>query len=762
MGQGQRLIGRCSEVPLALRAFGGLVAAALTSTLAVAAGATPAGAAAVGFERTWRVEVPGATFLESSPLPVDLDGDGVDDLVVGGLDGQVRALSGTDGRALPGWPRPAAKGVNSAPAAADTDGDGRPEVFVGAGTGMHGEDDGGALHSFEHDGTPRFRFRADDRVRCDASLCGFTAANVHATPALGDIDADGQADATFGTLGLRSIWSVGERGTAKAGFPYYSDDTVFSSPALADLDGDGRTDFVIGTDASPGGPVDHRGGVLRALRGDGSQIWEARVDEIIRSSPVVGDIDGDGQPEVVVGTGDYWSRQPGSTTRDHTRLFAFERDGRLRWAVDTGGSTIAAPALADVTGDGRLDVVIGTGTRRAPNGGRVRAYDGTDGRLVLDTPGAERPEDIIGGVSTADVDGDGRQDVFTPTGSGVYLRSGADGAMLASFNVGQVAYQGTPAVGDVDRDGRLDVLLAGTTPGGTGILERWELRGTAGRVGATSWPMARHDARRTGNATPPPLTQSTCGPAEREGYWLVASDGGIFAFCGAGFHGSAGGGPLNQPVVGMEATPRRQGYWLVARDGGIFSYGDARFLGSTGAMRLNQPVVGMAATPSGNGYWLVAADGGIFAFGDAAFHGSTGALRLRSPITGMAPTPTGRGYWLVAADGGIFAFGDAAFHGSAGATPLAAPVVGMAATPTGRGYWLTAADGRVLAYGDAPGHGSVPGPLNRPVVGMADRPAGGYYLAATDGGIFSFGGAPFLGSTGHLRLNRPVVGMATR
>ena len=49
-----------------------------------------------------------------------------------------------------------------------------------------------------------------------------------------------------------------------------------------------------------------------------------------------------------------------------------------------------------------------------------------------------------------------------------------------------------------------------------------------------------------------------------------------------------------------------------------------RFYGSMGGHPLNQPVVGMAATPDGKGYWLVAADGGIFAFGDARFYGSTG------------------------------------------------------------------------------------------------------------------------------------------
>ena len=49
----------------------------------------------------------------------------------------------------------------------------------------------------------------------------------------------------------------------------------------------------------------------------------------------------------------------------------------------------------------------------------------------------------------------------------------------------------------------------------------------------------------------------------------------------------------------MAATPTGAGYWLVASDGGIFTFGDAGFYGSTGAIRLNQPIVGMAATPDG-------------------------------------------------------------------------------------------------------------------------------------------------------------------
>jgi hypothetical protein len=246
-----------------------------------------------------------------------------------------------------------------------------------------------------------------------------------------------------------------------------------------------------------------------------------------------------------------------------------------------------------------------------------------------------------------------------------------------------------------------------------------------------------------------------------QGYWTVASDGGIFSFGASSFFGSMGGKPLNKPIVGMAPTADNQGYWLVASDGGIFSFGDAAFFGSMGGKPLNAPIVGMAATASGNGYWEVASDGGIFSFGDAKFYGSMGGKPLNKPIVGMASTSGG--YWLVASDGGIFNFGGGAgFHGSAGAIHLNKPVVGMAATPDGGGYWLVASDGGIFSYGDAGFFGSMGGkPLNKPVVGIASTPGGsGYWEVASDGGIFSFGDATFQGSTGAIVLNKPVVGMA--
>ena len=214
------------------------------------------------------------------------------------------------------------------------------------------------------------------------------------------------------------------------------------------------------------------------------------------------------------------------------------------------------------------------------------------------------------------------------------------------------------------------------------------------------------------------------------GYWLVASDGGIFTFGDAHFCGSTGAIKLNKPIVGMTPTPDGKGYWLVASDGGIFAFGDAQFYGSTGTITLNKPIVGMSATADGNGYWLVASDGGIFAYGDAAFWGSTGNIDLNKPIVSMITGPTGLGYILVAADGGTFSFGTAPFYGSLGGIPLKNPIVTATATPGDTGYWFSDNTGEVSAFGQASYYGSAPSGLTQPIVGMAEAPGTGAFVGA--------------------------------
>ncbi|HTC80721.1 MAG TPA: S8 family serine peptidase, partial [Acidimicrobiia bacterium] len=267
-------------------------------------------------------------------------------------------------------------------------------------------------------------------------------------------------------------------------------------------------------------------------------------------------------------------------------------------------------------------------------------------------------------------------------------------------------------------------------------------------------------------AAPGTATMSSTGGLPTltgKGYWLAASDGGIFSYGNATFLGSTGGLALNRPIVGLAATPTGKGYWLVASDGGIFAFGDAGFFGSTGALSLNKPIVGMTPTPSGRGYWLVASDGGIFAFGDAGFSGSTGSVGLNKPIVGMAATQSGRGYWLVASDGGIFAFGDARFYGSTGNLRLNRPIVDMAPSPDGDGYWMVASDGGIFAFGGAAFYGSPAGTVASSIVSLASTPTGnGYWIVGNDGSVYNFGAAPYLGGLGGVPLNRPIVGLAVR
>ena len=80
----------------------------------------------------------------------------------------------------------------------------------------------------------------------------------------------------------------------------------------------------------------------------------------------------------------------------------------------------------------------------------------------------------------------------------------------------------------------------------------------------------------------------------------------------------------------------------------------------------------------------------------------------------------------------------------------------------GDGYRFVASDGGVFDFGDAGFYGSTGSlRLNQPVVGMADTPStNGYWLVASDGGIFNYGDAGFFGSMGGRHLNQPIVGMA--
>ena len=72
---------------------------------------------------------------------------------------------------------------------------------------------------------------------------------------------------------------------------------------------------------------------------------------------------------------------------------------------------------------------------------------------------------------------------------------------------------------------------------------------------------------------------------------------------------------LSEPIVGMAATPDGRGYWLVASDGGVFTFGDAGFFGSTAGSADRNPVVGLYSNLGGHGYSVVDSAGRCTTFG---------------------------------------------------------------------------------------------------------------------------------------------------
>src|SRR5579883_1542269 len=211
-----------------------------------------------------------------------------------------------------------------------------------------------------------------------------------------------------------------------------------------------------------------------------------------------------------------------------------------------------------------------------------------------------------------------------------------------------------------------------------------------------------------------------------QGYRIVTGLGATTGLGDAG-NGTTPDIPgINRIIVGGAADPGGSGSWLVGADGGVYAFGGAPFLGSavgtTGTVGAGPTIAGMAATPNGEGYWLLSTDGRVFAFGDApalTVPASSGRY-----FVGIATDRSGKGAWVASSDGRVTALGNAPSFAPATVSQAVDPAVAIAADPTGQGYWIATANGQVQAFGDAASLGSIPGIPPRPVVSIVPTPSG--------------------------------------
>jgi hypothetical protein len=674
----------------------------------------------------------------------DVNGDGHPDVAAAFPDGRVALLNGSLGVLNGAWPRSAGAGpVHAAPTLADLSGDGHLQVITTS--------ESGNINVWNADGSNYPGWPQTSHPLASNFPKGFFGG-----VAVGDLYGNGGKELVSGSWD-HTLYAWDRNGHILPNFPINLFDTIWDTPALADLEHLGQMDIVIGSDSSGGSTEPYPpGGVYWSFRPNGGRLpFTQLIDQSPWASPAIADLSGTHGNTVVGGTGIFYNDPAG-------HYVDAWGEGGAHWRAGTGGRNFASPAIGHLQGaPGAQDVV-----ETSIDGG-VYVWDAAGHLLWSRNPGMGS---LFGSPIIAPVDASGNNGVWI--GAGQHLIAyDAFGNVVSDTGLPGVTWS-NPTVASLDGT-TLSVIVTSQGSGvgpqaeTTWVVSAFGIPGSSAAMLSPKvkqqWPTFHYDMQRTGNSLgkigPPPPP-----PPGVPGYWMTASDGGIFTFGVVPYYGSMGGIPLNKPVVGMARTRDGGGYWEVATDGGIFTFGDASFHGSTGGIHLNQPIVGMAQTPGGGGYWLVASDGGIFPFGDAGGYGSHGGAPLNKPIVGMAPTPSGHGYWLVASDGGIFPFGDAGGYGSHGGAPLNQPIVGMAATASGHGYWLVASDGGIFPYGDAGGFGSHGGaPLNKPIVGMSASPHGlGYWLVASDGGIFPYGDAPQgLGSAGNIRLAQPIVGMAS-
>jgi hypothetical protein len=262
-------------------------------------------------------------------------------------------------------------------------------------------------------------------------------------------------------------------------FSFYAYDAGFTGGvrvAMGDVTGDGTPDVV--TAAGPGG-----GPHVRVFDGvTGEQVpgpigsfyaYDARFNGGVFVAAA--DLDRDGLADIVTGAG--------AGGGPHVRVFSGADGSELLGFFDQfkGGNGVRV-ATGDIDGDGRPDIITGSGSGVHAT---VRVFSGAAGRFMEGPIGNITPyRGFAGGVYVAagDVDGDGRDDVITGAGAGggphVKVFSGVDGSQIASFYAYHAGFRGgvRVSVGDVDNNGSLDIIT-GAGPGGGPHVRAFTLPG---------------------------------------------------------------------------------------------------------------------------------------------------------------------------------------------------------------------------------------------------------------------------------------------
>jgi hypothetical protein len=433
----------------------------------------------------------GAGILFSSPIVANLDGRTA--AVVGDEKGRVLAYHLSDGTLVPGWPYRHYAAIDSAPSVAPIGAGGRDVVFVG--TGKQSNPTAGGYLAINPSGTLKWFV-----PEIDPPTNGSQHHGVQSGLAVGGLQGLPWA-VVGGSMGQNQDAFNGPTGHVLHGFPWLQADSNLTTPAIVDVFHNGQPLIVEGGDSSPGSICGFnyvKGGHIRVLSGNGNLgsscpngglLCDMQPNEIVRSSPAVGQFTTGGVTAVVAGTGNYWH---GFNQNDVIAVNV--ATCHQLWRADLGSDTSSSPALADLFGDGRQEVI------EATQNGTVWALDGANGGRVLwhTTLGGL----IYGSVVTADLRHTGHQDVIATTSAGVWILDGKTGAPITTLPGSDTnAYQNTALITQ-DPNGTIGITVAGYNSLRQGVIRHYEIPGSNGSTvgGNGAWPMFHHDRRLRGYA----------------------------------------------------------------------------------------------------------------------------------------------------------------------------------------------------------------------------------------------------------------------
>ena len=330
-----------------------------------------------------------------------------------------------------------------------------------------------------------------------ASWVDVLGGNLSTSPALVDLDGDGDEEVVIGATDGKLYAFTGADGDTVPGWPVALASSINSSPAIWDMDLDGHPDVLVGTNA----------GKLWAFHGNGTGVagWPVQLSGAIYGGPAVGDLASPAGFESCVAT----------ETGD---VYVLNAAGSVMpgWPKHVNGAIYATPALHDFDGDGLAEIVVG-------------AYDSTlyvwhgDGTTPPGWPiklGAE----VYSSAAVGDVDHDGPADIVVGCNDSKVYGFHYDGSPLANWPVTVAnSVRGSPALADLwNNDGLLEVAIASDGP------TLYVIRGDG--TFAPGWPQALGGpcigGVVIGNMDTDPGLELAVGTTQKQLY-VFDADGGI-------------------------------------------------------------------------------------------------------------------------------------------------------------------------------------------------------------------------------------------